>query len=367
MNSTNVRVRKKIIHVVQHLEPGGIENLTLELLRLAHPDDQLLIVSLEGNKDEAMNRWPRLKEHQDKMVFLEKPPGIQFGLILTLVKAFKGVRPDVVHTHHIGPLMYAGYAAKLAGVPVRIHTEHDAWHLDNAKEKRLQALLLKAAKPTIVADAKHVKEQLDNHFRYSRTIVIKNGIDCQKFRPGSKDLARQFFELPQDKLIVGCAGRLDKVKGHENAIKAMTFLPKESILVIAGEGAERERLTQLAHSLKLEQRVHFLGQVEQMAHFYQSLDVFCMPSLMEGLPLSLLEAQACNVRVVATDVGASSEAVCPNTGHLINTNDIAGTASTLLKVLLKPTQQQPREFILEHFEIRKMAQAYHELALGELA
>lgn len=367
MNNTNTRVRKKIIHVVQHLAPGGIENLTLELLRFAHPDDQLLIVSLEGNKSDAMERWPRLQEYQDKMVFLEKPPGVQFGLVLTLIKAFKGVRPDVVHTHHIGPLMYAGYAAKLAGVPVRIHTEHDAWHLNNNKQKQLQALLLKAAQPTIIADATHVKEQLDNHFRYSRTVVIKNGIDCKKFRPGSKELARQFFDLPKDALIVGCAGRLEKVKGHEIAIKAMTFLPQESLLVIAGDGSEREHLMQLSHSLKIEHRVRFLGQVEQMAHFYQALDVFCMPSLMEGMPLSLLEAQACNVRVVTTDVGASAEAVCPTTGQFIKTNDVAGTASTLLQVLLHNSTHQPRDFILQNFEIRKMAQAYHELALGELA
>jgi hypothetical protein len=133
MNKTTNRTGKKIIHVVQHLAPGGIESLTLELLRFAHPDDQLLVVSLEGDKQEALARWPRLQEYQDKLVFLQKAPGVQFGLVVTLVKAFKGVRPDVVHTHHIGPLMYAGYAAKLAGVPVRIHTEHDAWHLNNKK------------------------------------------------------------------------------------------------------------------------------------------------------------------------------------------------------------------------------------------
>lgn len=367
MNSTNKRVRRKIIHVVQHLSPGGIENLTLELLRVAHPDDQLLIFSLEGNKHEAIKRWPRLKEYEEKLVFLDKSPGVQFGLILTLLNAFKSVRPDVVHTHHIGPLLYAGYAAKMAGVPFRIHTEHDAWHLNCTKRKQLQALILKTVKPTIVADATHVKEQLDHHFHDSKTVVIKNGIDCQKFQPGSKSLARQFFNLPQEKLIIGCAGRLETIKGHEFAIHAMSFLPQESILIIAGGGPERGRLMQLAQSLKIEDRVRFLNQIEHMPRFYHALDLFCMPSLMEGLPLSILEAQACNIRVAATNVGASSEAMCPKTGRFIKTKDAAGTARTLCSMLHKTCDNQPRDFILQHFDIHKMAQAYHELTLGKLA
>lgn len=363
----NTRTGKKIVHVVQHLAPGGIENLTLELLRFAHPDDQVMVVSLEGTKEDAMERWPKLREYQKQMIFLNKAPGVQFALVITLVKAFKNVRPDVVHTHHIGPLMYAGYAAKIAGVPVRIHTEHDAWHLNDKKHKKLQGMLLKAAKPTIVADATHVKEQLDNLFRYSRTIVIKNGIDCNKFVPGSKQQARQHFNLPEDKLIIGCAGRLNKVKGQEFVVKAMAFLPEDSILVIAGDGPERNPLEQLTQTLKIQHRVYFLGQTDDMPLFYQSLDVFCMPSLMEGLPLALLEAQASNIPVVATDVGASAEAVCPKTGRFINTADIPGTASALLQAILQPPQDSPREFILQNFEIRKMAKAYHELALGELA
>lgn len=367
MNNIPSKTGKKIIHVVQHLAPGGIESLTLELLRFANPDDQVLIVSLEGNKHEALQRWPRLAEYQQQMIFLEKPPGIQLGLVFTLVKAFKGVRPDVVHTHHLGPLMYAGYAAKLAGVPVRIHTEHDAWHLNNSKHKQMQSVLLKAAKPTIVADATHVKEQLDNLFRYSRTVVIKNGIDCNKFCPGSKNLARQRFDLPQDKLIIGCAGRLEKVKDHQTAIKAMRFLPEHSMLVIAGEGTQREMLENLVVKLHLQQRVRFIGQTDHMPHFYQALDVFCMPSLMEGLPLSLLEAQACNIPVVTTDVGASAEAMCPHTGKLVKTGDVPGLAATLLQALLQTNSHEPRDFVLSNFEIRKMAKAYHELALGELA
>uniref|UniRef100_UPI001BD57190 glycosyltransferase n=1 Tax=Vibrio crassostreae TaxID=246167 RepID=UPI001BD57190 len=173
---------KKIIHVVQHLAPGGLETLTLDLLRLAKPTDQVLIVSLEGTKEESIKNWPKLKPYHNQIVFLDKEPGVQFNVIIKLIKAFRGIRPDVVHTHHIGPLLYAGYAARVSGVPTRIHTEHDAWHLNNNKRRRLQALALKAAQPTLVADATRVYNQLRTAFSYENIITIKNGVDCVSYR-----------------------------------------------------------------------------------------------------------------------------------------------------------------------------------------
>jgi len=367
MNKANGKKGKKIIHVVQHLAPGGIETLTLELLRFSHPDDRTLIISLEGTKKEALKTWPRLKEYEKKIVFLKKKPGIQFGTILTLMNIFKGVKPDVVHTHHIGPLIYAGCAAKLSGVRARIHTEHDAWHLQNTKRKNTQNLILKLTKPTIIADAMHVKEQLDNLLSYNKTVVIKNGIDCHKFQPNSQKRACQSMRLPEDKLIIGCAGRLVKVKGHEFAIKSLSLLPKNTLLAIAGEGPERKQLTRLAHKLNVSDRVIFLGQVDNMPTFYQCLNVFCMPSLHEGLPLSLLEAQACNIPVIATNVGAAEEAICPHTGQLIRAGNIPEMVASLLHTLLHPHTAMPREFIVRNYEISDMAKAYNDLALGELA
>ncbi|EKO3390544.1 glycosyltransferase [Vibrio fluvialis] len=365
MNSKTVKTGKKIIHVVQHLAPGGIESLTLEMLRFANPEDQLLIVSLEGNKKDALEIWPRLREYHKQMIFMDKAPGVQPRVVLNLLRTFQCLRPDVVHTHHLGPLIYAGVAAKLADINVHIHTEHDAWHLTNNKHKRLQRWLMKLTQPVMVADAMLVKQQLDNLFRYHRTVVIKNGIDCNKFYPASQTLARVHFDLPIDRRIIGCAGRLEKVKDQKTAIKAMKFLPEDTLLVIAGDGSQRTALTHLVQFLDLQHRVIFIGQTDQMTLFYQALDVFCMPSLMEGLPLSLLEAQACNIPVVTTDVGASSEAVCPHTGKFIKVGDVPGLAATLLQTLNQSRVKQPREFVLKNFEIRDMAKAYHTLALGD--
>ncbi|MFC1233496.1 glycosyltransferase [Vibrio sp. F74] len=366
MTSTR-RHGKKVIHVVQHLAPGGLESLTLDLLSFANPNDQVLIVSLEGTKEESLKNWPRLEAYQNQLVFLGKKPGVHLGLILTLIKAFRAVKPDVVHTHHIGPLLYAGYAARMAGVAVRIHTEHDAWHLEDKKHRRIQGMVLKAAKPTLVADASHVKEKLTACFSGSNSVVIKNGVDCKKFKPGSKQLARELFKLPNDKTIIGMAGRLEQVKGHDLAIKALALLEKEVILVIAGDGSQRKYLENLVEKLQLKERVLFLGLVENMPRFYQSLDLFCLPSRFEGLPLSPLEAQACNIPAVVTNVGASAEVLCPKTGVLAKSNDVADLSHSLARTLANRSTHLPREFVVTNNNIHQMVKAYDDLSMGELA
>ncbi|MEZ9386808.1 glycosyltransferase [Vibrio lentus] len=366
MGKQNTKNGKKIIHVVQHLAPGGLETLTLDLLRLAKPADQVLIVSLEGTKDESIKNWPKLQPYHNQIVFLDKEPGVQFNIIIKLIKAFRGIRPDVVHTHHIGPLLYAGYAARVSGVPTRIHTEHDAWHLQDDKRRRLQALALKAAQPTLVADATRVYKQLRSAFSYENIITIKNGVDCNKFKPMSKIDARTALNLPQDKHIIGCAGRLEHVKGQDQLIKALALLPQNMVVVFAGGGSKQKKLAQLTNKLNLDDRVIFLGLVEDMTTFYGALDTFCLPSRHEGLPLSTLEAQACNVPTVAMNVGAVDETLCPVSGTLVNKGSITGLASALLD-----NQHErflsPRTYVLDNFDIVKMVESYDDISKGVCA
>ncbi|GLO63432.1 glycosyl transferase [Vibrio sp. MACH09] len=366
-NYTNTTQQRKVIHVVQHLAPGGIENLALDLLTFANPKDHVLLVSLEGTKEQALMNWPRLKPFADKLAFLDKPPGVHVSLAYTLAKVFRNIKPDVVHTHHIGPLLYAGYAARLANVPVRIHTEHDVWHLDSKKYQQLQKLLLKLARPTLVADATQVSKKLAQTFSYKDSVVIKNGVDCKKFKPGSKTLSREEFNLPQDNFIVGCAGRLQEVKGFDIAIKALAMLPTKVHLVIAGDGPEREALETLSKKLFVDNRVHFLGHIDNMPRFYHCLDLFLLPSRKEGFPLSPLEAQASNIPSMVSDVGACSEVICPETGTLVRKESITDIAGSVMKMLGQKSKKLPREFVVNGHDIRQMVRAYEELATGAVA
>lgn len=376
--SITTSLGKKVIHVVQHLAPGGLETLTLDLLNFANPNDQVLIVSLEGTKKESLLNWPRLQTYADKLVFLDKSPGVQLSTVLTLIKIFQSVKPHTVHTHHIGPLLYASCAARITGVPSRIHTEHDVWHLKNKKHVTMQKVALIAGRPTLVADATRVNQQLKDYFNYDQTVTIKNGIDCKKFCPGSKVNARKALNLPLNATIIGSAGRLETVKGHDILVKALSLLPKHVMVALAGDGSQKEALIALAQKLGVDKQIIFLGLIEDMPLFYQSLDLFCLPSRYEGFPLSPLEAQACNIPAVLTDVGSSSETLCRDSGYLAKANDIPSLAHVLLRAVstlnndvigidYADNAASPRQFVLKNNEVRHMVKAYEQLSEGAIA
>ncbi len=359
--------RKVVVQVVQHLRAGGIECLVLEMLRSSQTtqNEDMYIISLEGNKEDALRAWPRLLPYKKRLFFLNKSAGISLSCLFKVKNILTRLKADVVHSHHIGPLLYAGLAAILVGIQPRIHTEHDAWHMQNTKRRKLESLLLKIIKPNLIADAKGVQEQLKVYQPDYPSNIIHNGIDCKFFHKGNKSYARAQLGLPQkDVRIIGCAGRLTEVKGHTYLIEAMKFLQDDCILVLAGDGEEREVLEALIKSNNLEHRIILLGNIENMVYFYQSLDVFCMSSLNEGLPLSPLEAQACGVPVVLTDVGGSYEACCPDSGVLVPAKDSTALAWAIRNTFRKITKGEmpsPRNFVLTQREFNFMLNQYRML------
>ena len=354
----------KVVHIVQHLRPGGIETLALDFLKVGfHPETA--VISLEGNEDDAVRHWPRLAACRDRIMFLSKKPGLRPGLVGRLAQTLSRLGPDVVHTHHIGPLFYGGMAARLAAVPRLVHTEHDAWHLEDARAAKLAKRLFGLLRPTIVADAAQVAENVYKAVGV-RPAVILNGIDTERFSPGDGARAREFLGLPEKAIIVGTAGRLTPVKNHRMALQAFAKLPAEFdgrplVMAIAGDGEERESLAALAETHNLRGRVHLLGHCDDMARFYNALDVYFLSSSREGLPLGLLEAQSCGLRAVATDVGGCREALCSTTGRLVPNGDQDAFAAALLVLSRLPRTQTPRQFVLSNGDARSMHRAYEAL------
>ena len=353
---------KCIVQVVQHLTPGGIETMALDLQRLATPDIEVHVVSLETNAQAAIELWPKLGELADRLHFLDKPEGLSPVTLYRLVKLLKRLRPVAVHTHHIGPLLYAGLAARATGVPVVIHTEHDAWHLHSPRRRRLQHLAIRVVRPRLVAVADEVAECLRGALPGVQPLVIRNGIDVDMFQPGDARAARASFGLPQDVSLVGCAARLQPVKGHKTLLDALKQMGPGVHLALAGNGASEKELRQHAEDLGLRHRVHFLGLVNDMPSFYRALDVCCLPSYAEGLPLSLLEAQACGIPTVVSDVGGCKEVLCPTTGTLVMPGNSSALAAALDASLGDAENSSPRDYVLTKGDIHDMVRGYVGLA-----
>ncbi len=353
--------KRRVLQIVQHLQPGGIETMALDLMRKASSDTDVHLLSLEGHKKECLHAWSRLQPYADRLHFMQKRSGLDFKTIMRMVKRIKTLDIDVVHTHHIGPLVYGGLAARIAGVDRLIHTEHDAWHLGNRKRRWLQTAVTKLTRPVVVADADLVAEAVKSAIPSITPAVIHNGVDTSKFFPGDKTKARTQFGLPLDVQLIGCAARLEEVKGHESLLSAMAALPDTIHLALAGDGGLRKILEHLSSILEISHRVHFLGSIDDMPAFHRALDVFCLSSKKEGLPLSPLEAQASGVPVVLTNVGGCSEAVCPETGYLVQPNSQKCLSEALLNALNSAADGNPRDFVLHNRNLEQTISAYEAL------
>ncbi|GAW97422.1 MULTISPECIES: glycosyltransferase [Colwellia] len=355
-----------IVHVVQHLKPGGIESFALEFQRAAQPFFDVHIISLENHH--VKDYWHNIDCGKKFIHILDKKPGWQANIFMQLKTLFEQIKPIYVHTHHIGPLIYGGIAARLANINHIIHTEHDAWHLAEFRPRLLQQLIITLVRPIYVADANFVAKQVKRLMPSLNPIVITNGVDTDKFKPSvlNKNKLQQQAGLPSQFKFIGCAARLESVKSHEVLIKALAKLPNNIALLLAGTGSLQAQLEQLVLQLHLENRVFFLGHISDMTSFYPLLDVFCLSSNNEGLPLSPMEAQACGVPVVLTDVGGCKEAVCRKTGIMVKANNPTLLAQALIRSLNQKSNHSPRQFIQNHRSINNMIKQYLSLIQLEL-
>lgn len=149
-----------------------------------------------------------------------------------------------------------------------------------------------------------------------RVVQISNSIDTSYFRPAQpeeKVASRKVLQLPPDKVIALCVGRLEAVKGLDILLQAWAMLPATqrdgALLVMVGDGRQRDVLLSMTQSMGLQQSVMFAGEQRAVRDYYWAADAFLLPSRTEGLSLSLIEAMACGLPAVASDVGGALDVV----------------------------------------------------------
>ncbi len=347
----------RVAHIVQKLAPGGLEVLVLELASQL-PGDHV-IVSLEGEADALRAAWPRIRDAGAPVVGMGKRPGVDLGLVFRLRALLRERKIDSVFTHHAGPLLYGGAAARLAGVDRLIHVEHDVWQYEDPRRLRLMLLIAAVTRPRVVGVSDKMREPLGRVYPARSVRIIANGVALD----GGADraAARRMLAVDDADTVVGAVGRLEHVKGHDVLIEAAAAMRPSPILVIVGDGSRRADLEQLATRLGIADRVRFLGHRDNVAQILPAFDVFCQPSRAEGLPLAVLEAQARGVPVVATDVVDLASAVCPVSGRLAPPENPAALAKALEDALHEKPAVSPRDFIAAHFDWRDTLNAYASL------
>ncbi|WP_034474121.1 glycosyltransferase [Aestuariibacter salexigens] len=350
-----------VLQVVQHLKTGGLEKVVLDLVNKSQFAVTTTVVALEGTKEEALATFPQLRGMRVKLVCLEKRPGWQLNISTQLQGLIKDEQIDVVHSHHIGPLIYSSLALRNTSHVRHIHTIHDAWFLTTFRYRLMFKLIASLTRVELVADADAVAREVKATSGIEVPTTILNGIDTTAFKPGDQTAARITLGLPLSQKLIGCAARLEPGKGHKALLEALQGLPEDVSLVLAGDGSLRDYLRFLAAELGIEQRIFWLGSCKNMPQFYQAIDSFCLFSEREGLPLTLMEAIASNKPVVSTNVGGVAEIVSEDAGIILAADDYKSLPVALAHSLTWQTQAEKYQQTRKRIDLRTMCERYDQL------
>jgi glycosyltransferase involved in cell wall biosynthesis len=251
-------------------------------------------------------------------------------------------KPDIVHAHLPHASWLARWSRIFAPSPVVIDTLH-SWSTGGLG-RHLGYRLSRSLPDKVTAVSHSVAEShLSGRLVRKETLtVISNGVDVEKWRPDETARAEQRRELGlKDEFLWLACGRLDMVKDYPTLLKAMVAVPSPARLVIAGGGPLLNNLARVVSYLGLQERVKFLGFEPRIKRWLQAADGFVLSSRWEGLPMALLEAAACALPAVVTDVPGSREVVVDGeTGTLVPPADASALAWAMSAMMRMPPEER---------------------------
>jgi glycosyltransferase involved in cell wall biosynthesis len=283
-------------------------------------------------------------------------------------RALRHRRPDVFHAHLTWPLggKNALLAALVARVPAVLVTVQLYMDVPVTRPMLLQQRLIAAGVDRFLPVSEHNARSLEAllHWPRRKMDVVHNAIDLAPFGGRPDPALRQ--GLAGDRPLVLAVGRLDPQKGHRHLLVAATEVP-DAMFALAGEGAERHPLEELADRLGVADRVRFLGERSDVPDLLAACDVFVLPSLYEGLPISLLEAMAAERPSIATAIGGVDEVVRDGeSGLLVPPAEPRAMASALRRLLADAELRTRlaaagRSLVTTEFSARDMVRRVTEL------
>lgn len=367
--SSTGELRIRVLHLVQNLNYGGMERILAEILRNADADRfDMHVMALE-----YLGRFSADLPESAGVHLADPLSSLSMVWPRRLSQRIREISPDVVHTHsgvwHKGTL-----AARMAGVPLLVHTEHGRPHPDRLWNRFIDGL---GARRTDVVVA--VSRTLADHLAHAlvrdptRIRVVPNGVDTERFRPHASPGLPRELALPPGTPLVGSVGRLEPVKAYDVMIRAFELLlrgwsePVRPALVLVGDGSERAGLEMQVEERGLGDAVHLLGWRDDVPDVLSALQVFSLSSRSEGTSVSLLEAMAAGVCPVVSAVGGTPAVLGETLSHrLVPPGEPETMATAWATALADPEARlrdgkEARRIVEESFSLRTMVSRYEAL------
>ena len=356
--STHGKPRRRICHVSLGLCTGGMERLLVEFARCYNQNRfELHFVALHNVGQPAED----IRAAGCTVHVLPDLRGRPWAQWRELVRFFKSLQPDVVHTHNAYPHFYGTMAARWCGVPAVINTRHGR-RIGTTWKARTWFWLagLLADRVVAVSDDAANLCRVDSSLPKRRIARIWNGIDLTRFT----------YRGPSSEPVAISVARLSPEKDFPTLVRAVALAAEvvpELKLKIVGDGPERSKIEQVIHELGQSQRIELLGERQDIPELLATAGFFATATLTEGISLTLLEAMACGLPVLATHVGGNPEIVEEDvTGFLVPSADVDALAAGLIRMVQSAARWpelgfQGRQRVERHFTNKQMVGDYERL------
>ena len=320
----------RVLQVVLSLNPGGTERLVIDIVKRLMPEMPMAVCCLD-----EIGAWGEELRAAGVMVSaLKRPPGFVPSIGRGIASAAKQHRATVIHAHQYTPFVYSCLSRVWRrGTPI-VFTEHgrlsDA--PPSAKRRGVNRLLGRIPSAVVAVSEDLRQFMAAEGFAGARVDVIHNGIAVGPLpAPDEYRAIRAELRIPDDVMLVGTVARLDPVKDLGTLLRALAGLKDETqaAVVIVGDGPERSALERLTDDLTLRSRVNFLGHRHDARRWLAGCDVYVNASTSEGVSLTILEAMAAGLPVVATRVGGTPEVIDDASGILVPARDPAALAGAI--------------------------------------
>lgn len=342
----------KIVQVLNSLTVGGIEKVVVDICNTFDTkENNIFIVTLS---DQDLNLKPKINTNVEVICLPFKNDSI-LGLLYfwifgipKLIKIIKKIKPDIVHSHlYYHYFLFLSISLKFTRIKPKsfrtVHTSglfYSSKSLLNKFRCEVEKLALLIYPTRLISISKNVYNNNDRLF--SKVAIenrfIPNGINITRFSKSNyQDIKKNDFGIHEDCMVVSYVSRLDRGKNHicllNSWMKVIDMFPN-SILCLVGDGVLKNELLDYVKLLGLEQKVSFLGTIDNVASLLCITDIAVFPSQFEGFPISLIEKLAMGLPVITSDIDVFKEVIIENeNGFICKVNNSDDYADKMLLLL----------------------------------
>ena len=304
----------KVLQYIPAFNFGGIESFILDVNRLMK-DEFLFVYLVENDLDEEWQN--RIKSYGAEIVRI--PNLTKEGIwkhIFSIKKVIKKGDYDIIHVHGCNIRIFAMFFAKIYKIKRRIYHVHSSRIEGNQLLNKIGMKINMMFSNCWVACSNLSAKKMYKK-RSSKVQVIESNIDLSKYLYSEEDRnkIRQKYKVKKEETLIGTIGRLAEVKNQEFLLEILQEYLKRTRnvkLMIVGDGPLKIDLIKKSKEMGIENNVIFSGKQKETKEFYSAMDIFCLPSLSEGYPVTLIEAQANGIKctvssVITKEVNATGE------------------------------------------------------------